>query len=213
MRFFIIVIFILSGFKSPLFAQTQEGLASVRPLAHEGIMTKSGERFYHDSLVASHRHIPFGSLVKITNLKTRKSIEVIINDRGPFINGRIIDLSEAAADSINMRHGDLSQVRLQILKIEKNYKPEISTFETDSNASFTIQVGSYSNQKNAMNYTKKLATDYKISEGIKIKSENVNGKNLYKVYIGKFATRQVAEDFKTQLPKELQNGYVTTIKR
>ena len=78
-------------------------------------------------LVASHRSIPFGSLVKITNLKTRKSVEVKINDRGPFINRRIIDLSEVAADSI-LSHGQVSEVRLEVMSIENNYRPQISKF-------------------------------------------------------------------------------------
>ena len=213
MRLLIIFILISSGFYNPLFAQTQNGFASVRPLVHQGIMTKSGDRFSHDSLVASHRSIPFGSLVKITNLKNRKSVEVKINDRGPFINRRIIDLSEVAADSIGMLHGDISRVRLEVLNIENNYTPQISSFESDLNPLFTIQVGSYSDMKNAISYTTKLATDYEISEDIMLKSENTNGKILYKVYIGKFASRKDAEDFKTQLPDELQKGYVTSVKK
>ena len=213
MRFLIIIILLLSGLKNPLFAQTQNGLASVRPLAHEGIMTKSGERFSHDSLVASHRSIPFGSLVKITNLKNRRSIKVKINDRGPFINGRIIDLSEVAADSIGMIHGDISQVKLEILKIENNYTPQISNVESDLKPQFTIQIGSYSDKKNAINYANKLVFDNKISEDVMLKLEDVNGKNLYKVYIGKFSTRKDAEDYKTRLPKELQNAYITALEK
>ncbi len=187
-------------------AQTQQGLASVRPLAHEGVMTKSGERFSHDSLVASHRILPFGSLVKITNLNNRKSIEVKINDRGPFIKNRIIDLSERAADSIGLYNNNITQVRLDIIEIEKDFKPQESKVKGD----FTIQIASYSEKENAINYTKDLLR-YRLKEPTKIKAQSVDGKNLFKVYIGSFETREDAEKYKSQLPQDLQKGYVTSI--
>jgi len=208
MNFIKLFILLIFWCFSNLNAQTQQGLASVRPLAHEGVMTKSGERFSHDSLVAAHRSLPFGSVVKVINQKNSKSIDVKINDRGPFIKGRILDLSERAADSLGFYNKDIVQVRMEVLKIENNYKPkEINEIK----GSFTIQVASYSEKENAINYTTELIK-YNITEPIQLKAQSVNGKTLYKVYIGNFETRELAENYKTQLPEALQNGYVTTLK-
>ena len=188
-------------------AQTQQGLASVRPLAHEGLMTKSGERFSHDSLVASHRSLPFGSIVKVTNLKNREVINVRINDRGPFIKGRIIDLSESAGDSIGLYHQGIAQVRLNVLKIKHNYKPQ----NQEIKGNYTIQLASYSEKENALNFSNEIL-DYRLIEPVKVKAQRVNDKTLYKVYIGSFETREDAEKYKVQLPKALQNSYVTSLK-
>lgn len=212
MRGVILIILVISGVLAPLSAQTQEGLASVRHLSHEGQMTKSGERFSHDSLVASHRSIPFGSIVKITNLKTRKSVEVKINDRGPFIKGRIIDLSEVAAERINLLHGQVAKVRLQIITIENNFRLQKSKIQDISNEIYSIQIASYSEMENAIDYKNHILNKYNFNTKVKVKPENLNGKILYKIYIGSFRTRQEGENYKLQLPQDLQKGYVTTIK-
>ena len=96
-------------------AQEQIGLASVRPLAHEGMMTQSNVPFSHDSLVASHRSIPLGKIVRVTNLNNLEFVVVRINDRGPFIKNRILDLSERAAFNIGLDHEDILEVRIEIL--------------------------------------------------------------------------------------------------
>lgn len=207
MHYFKPFILLLFWCCASLNAQTQQGLASVRPLAHEGLITKSGERFSHDSLVASHRSLPFGSLVKVTNLKNRKSIDVIINDRGPFIKGRIVDLSERAADSISLNANDIAQVRMTVLRIEENYKPKTRLIK----GNFAIQVASYSKKENAIDYTTDLLK-YRLKEPIQVKTQSVNSKTLYKVFLGSFGTREEAERYKTQLPAALQNSYVTSIK-
>jgi rare lipoprotein A len=178
-------------------AQTQQGFASVRPLSHEGLMTKSGERFSHDSLVASHRSLPFGSVVKVTNLTNKQSIKVKINDRGPFIKGRIIDLSQSAADSIGLYNNDIAQVKMEVLKIETNFEPQNATSNPNS-------------KENAIKYTTELKK-YNITEPIHVKLQSVDDKTLFKVFIGNFDTREKAEKYKTQLPDALQKGYVTTI--
>jgi len=78
-----------------------------------GNRTANGERFNPKALTAAHRHLPFGTHVKVTNLKNNKSIIVRINDRGPFVRGRIIDLSKHAAKSIGMGGTQLVSLELQ----------------------------------------------------------------------------------------------------
>ena len=203
MRIFATIALILSGLQNPLYSQTQTGIASVRPLAHEGVFTETGARFSHDSLVASHRRIPFGSIVKVTNMKNRKSVQVTINDRGPFINGHIIDLSEKAGLEIGLGHNDLAKVKVDIIDMVENYT--FKNIESNSEGEFSIKVGSFGNKDNANTYATNLTVNMEIKDVI-IKEVD----NIYKVYIGRFSSRDLAEKFKTTLPKDLQNSYVTT---
>lgn len=210
MNYHNLLIFVIFWCFTSVNAQSQHGLASVRPLAHEGVMTKSGERFSHDSLVAAHRSLPFGSLVEVTNLKNRQAVEVKINDRGPFINGRIIDLSERAADSIGVYKNDIAQVKIVVLNLEKNYKPKTNDLNENPIQNFAIQVASYSEKENAVNYAAELSK-YNLNESVTVKAQPLNGKLLFKVYIGNFKTREIAEKYKIQLPEDLQNSYITTL--
>ena len=79
----------------PLAASAQSGIASV--YAYDGGRTASGERASPGALTAAHRTLPFGTMVRVTNRSSGRSVVVRINDRGPFVHGRIIDLTPAAA--------------------------------------------------------------------------------------------------------------------
>ncbi len=80
-----------------------------------GPLTATGERYIPSLLTAAHRKLPFGTKVQVTNLRNNKSVIVRINDRGPFIRGRIIDLSEAAAAEVGIKSSGVGRVRLDIL--------------------------------------------------------------------------------------------------
>ncbi|MCY1302115.1 rare lipoprotein A [compost metagenome] len=90
-----------------------EGTASYYGKAHHGKRTASGERFNQNALTAAHRSLPFGTRVKVTNLGNGRSVVVRINDRGPFGRGRIIDVSKAAAERLNMLRTGTARVRLE----------------------------------------------------------------------------------------------------
>jgi rare lipoprotein A len=85
-----------------------------------GTQTASGERYRGDLLTAAHRTLPFGSQVRVTNLHNGRSTIVRINDRGPFIRGRIVDLSSAAASEIDMKRSGIVDVRLEVLSYGNN---------------------------------------------------------------------------------------------
>lgn len=91
-------------------AHAQSGLASV--YAYHGGRTASGERVSSGALTAAHRTLPFGTRVRVTNKRNGRSVVVRINDRGPFVRGRVIDLTPAAARAIGM--SGLAPVSLQI---------------------------------------------------------------------------------------------------
>lgn len=76
-------------------------------------VTASGERFNPNAMTAAHRTLPFGTMVRVTDQRTGRSVVVRINDRGPFVRGRVIDLSRAAARRIGM--GGLARVRVEVV--------------------------------------------------------------------------------------------------
>jgi rare lipoprotein A len=82
-----------------------------------GKKTASGVIFNQTELTAAHRHLPLGSKVRVTNLENEKSVDVEINDRGPFIPGRIIDLSRAAAHALEMLEDGITRVRIEVLAL------------------------------------------------------------------------------------------------
>ena len=90
-----------------------EGTASYYGKAHHGKRTASGERFNQNALTAAHRTLAFGTRVRVTNLDNGRSVVVRINDRGPFGRGRIIDVSKAAAEQLNMLRSGTARVRLE----------------------------------------------------------------------------------------------------
>lgn len=93
-----------------------KGKASYYADKYDGRKTASGEVFDQDSFTAAHRTLPFGTRCKVTNLKNGKSVEVVINDRGPFIKDRVIDLSKSAAEEIDMIKSGVVEVEVEILE-------------------------------------------------------------------------------------------------
>ena len=96
--------------------ETQRGYASWYG-AENGSRTASGERFNQRNLTAAHRHYPFGTIVRVTNEQNGKSVDVRINDRGPWTgSGRIIDVTSAAADELDMKRAGIVPVTLEIVE-------------------------------------------------------------------------------------------------
>jgi len=96
--------------------EVQEGEASYYANSLHGNKTASGEPYDKGALTAAHRSLPFGTKVKVTYLKTEKSVVVVINDRGPYAKNRIMDLSEAAAQEIGLIEDGHGKVKLEVYK-------------------------------------------------------------------------------------------------
>lgn len=96
--------------------RTQEGLASFYGRKFQGRLTASGERYDMYRLTAAHPSLPFGTRVRVTHLENGRYVTVRINDRGPFIAGRIIDLSYRAARELGMIQQGLARVRVEVLR-------------------------------------------------------------------------------------------------
>lgn len=107
-------IFLLSLFLFVSNANAQTGLASWYGPGFEGRKTASGERFKSSSFTAAHKTLKFGTKLKVTNLHNGRSVFVTITDRGPFIKGRVIDLSKAAKNAIGMN--GTAKVSLKVMQ-------------------------------------------------------------------------------------------------
>lgn len=114
-----------------------EGIASWYGGKFQGRLTANGETFDTNQLTAAHRELPFGTIVRVTNRNNGKQVVVRINDRGPFVDNRVIDLSRAAADIIEMTGPGIAPVVLEIL----HYEPESDLR--------TLQIASFSSRENA----------------------------------------------------------------
>jgi rare lipoprotein A (peptidoglycan hydrolase) len=117
----------------------QEGVASWYGPDFDGLRSASGEVFDSGQLTAAHRTLPFGTKVRVVRTDTTESIVVRINDRGPFVGSRIIDLSAAAARQLGMTDPGLFQVALEILEGPPIAPPSF----------FAVQVGTFRNPDNA----------------------------------------------------------------
>ena len=102
----------------------QRGKASYYSKRATGARSASGQRIHHDSLTCAHRYYPFGTMLKVTNLRNDKSVIVEVIDRGPFGRGRIIDLSWAAAKEIDMISQGVATVKVERLDNPVPFKPE-----------------------------------------------------------------------------------------
>lgn len=130
----------------------QTGLASWYGPGFHGKTTSSREIYNMYDMTAAHRNLPFETYVMVTNLNNGKSIIVRINDRGPFIKGIIIDLSYAAAKMLDMIGEGVVRVKIEVLR-------DISPKKSEQK--FSVQVGAFIFNKNALALKKKLQKKYK----------------------------------------------------
>jgi len=100
--------------------QTQKGMASYYHDSLQGNRTASGDVYKKGILSAAHKSLPLGTKVRVTKLSNGKSIVLKINDRGPFVKGRIIDLSRRAARELGMIQSGLAKVEIEVLSVPRN---------------------------------------------------------------------------------------------
>ncbi len=108
------------------FADALHGFATWYGAVRDGHFTASGERFDMTEMTAAHKSLPFGTIVRVIDLRTKKSVVVRVNDRGTLPGNHIIDLSYAAADQLDLVKTGIAQVRLEILKLGGKKEAESS---------------------------------------------------------------------------------------
>lgn len=156
------------------------GMASWYGPDFHGKKTANGEKYDMHAFTAAHTTLPLGTRVRVTNLDNGKEVIVKINDRGPFVKRRIIDLSYAAAKSIGIVSKGTGRVELTAL-------PPLT-----SGKGYALQVGSFSTRSNAESLIQTLSRQH---EHVNLLAEN----GMYKVHLGRFSTRDAAEKVKIEL--------------
>lgn len=129
----------------------EEGVASWYGPGFHGKKTANGERYNQYGMTAAHKILPLGTTVKVTHLANRKSITVRINDRGPFVDDRVIDLSRKGAEHLGIFGKGTGRVRIESVGTVPGIRDD-----GDMDGNFYIQVGSFAILDNAQNLVKKL---------------------------------------------------------
>ncbi len=171
---------------------TQRGVASWYGRKFHGRKTSNGETYDMYGLSAAHKTLPMGIYVKVTHLGNGQHIIVRINDRGPFVAGRIIDLSYGAAKQLGIVQSGTAKVQIEALGFRKTdhgqveYQPPV---DYDS-GSFAVQIGAFAASANAYRLASKMRRDFSkavVAKGV------VNGQTIYRVWVGQFDSLAKAE--------------------
>ncbi|MDM8526120.1 septal ring lytic transglycosylase RlpA family protein [Desulfococcaceae bacterium HSG8] len=175
---------------------SQNGIASWYGEDFHGKKTSNGEVFDMNKISAAHKILPLGTYVKVRNTKNNKEIILRINDRGPFVAGRVIDLSKAAARKLGVYDPGTAPVEVVALGIAGDSKaqnglPQSFVPVNYYKGNFTIQVGAFSELENAKRFWRKLDRSYKHSH-ITPYYTHRGGGLLYRVAIGKCSDLELA---------------------
>jgi rare lipoprotein A len=209
------------------FGQVQTGKASFYADKFEGTPTASGEKYRHGKLTAAHKTLPFGTRVRITNLSNKESVEVVINDRGPYVENRIVDLSKSAAERLGFINQGLADIKLEVIDagdgktsdpiktvdhvtVEENefYDFEISRMEPKG---FGVQIGTYQELVNLMRLGDNLKNSYK--KQVRVQVKVFKGVKYYGLILGQFPNRPKAEQFRLELQKKFPDAFIVEYDR
>lgn len=222
MRLVFFFLLVLCSF--PLSAQVQTGIASFYANKFEGRLTASGEKYSQSRYTAAHRTLPFGTRVKVTNMDNKRSVIVKINDRGPFVKGRIIDLSRAAAKKLDFIDQGTARVKIEPIEAEKAKKigatPLITAKRRQNSkfynlkkaeispTGFGVQVGSFHEMENLREAARKLERKY--HQAAIIQNKTIDGATIYALIAGTFKTKEKAIAFKKKIRKHYPDSFLIT---
>lgn len=198
------VLFAFTG----LYAQqdfTQQGVASFYADKFQGRKTASGTRFSQQQMTCAHRFLPFGTKVKVTNIKNGKSVELTVTDRGPFTKGRIIDVTKSAARQLDFICEGKIEVALEVI-------PDVQdNLESDAEMA-QLKPGIYRPQPEP-NYAVRMPliqSERSMLQAVRLLHESAqlpvyvfeqcdSNRTWYQLYVGRYFRKEDAEDFIEQL--------------
>lgn len=178
---------------------TQIGTASWYGIEEHNKNAANGERFSKYAYTAAHRSLPMGTVVMVTNLENGRDVIVKITDRGPFVGGRIIDMSYAAAKSIGMVEEGTIRVKVEVITTPSTRGSNYF------DALYTVQVGSFADKGNAMTLKRQLDSDY---NDVRVESIDVSGDNYWRVRVGRFRNKDDADQTASKLRMSGHSGRV-----
>ena len=168
---------------------SQRGLASWYGKDFHGRKTSSGEIYNMYDLSAAHKTLPLGTWVRVRNLENGRSLDVRVNDRGPFVRGRIIDLSYTAARRLGVVGPGTAKVEIIALAAAGASEPSAVDF---TRGDFTFQVGAFKVRENAYRLRNKLAKKYKNAH---IQTYDTGIERFYRVRVGRCTSLTQAEQY------------------
>ncbi|NNG00573.1 MAG: septal ring lytic transglycosylase RlpA family protein [Desulfobacteraceae bacterium] len=182
---------------------TQDGVASWYGEEFHGRRTSNGEIYDMYGVSAAHKTLPFGTYVRVENLQTGKTIDVRINDRGPFVRNRIIDLSYGAAKQLGIVGPGTARVVIMALGRASGSDNGNQVYVPDDyyTGNFTFQVGAFAEKTNAERLRQELSGRY---ENAHITTYNSGMATFYRVRVGKVANLDQAVAYEDML---IENGY------
>ena len=190
----------------------QTGLASWYGGKFHGRLTASGEVYDMNKLTAAHRTLPLGTYVRVTRTDGRGEVVLKVNDRGPFIKGRIIDLSRAGAAKLHMLDEGVAEVRVKALgERDRRSKPDEMILRSRPDyrsGSFAVQIGAFTVKENARKLAAKMRDKYGAAH---IALYDRGDMVFYRVRVGRFKFEEQAENFLLELINDgWDNSFVVT---
>jgi rare lipoprotein A len=182
------------GRKQTVQYATQTGIASWYGMPFHGRHTASGEIFDMEKHTAAHRTLPFGTIVRVEHLLAHKSIDVRINDRGPFVAGRIIDLSRNAAQSIGIQ--SIADVRLEIIEQPRSRGADL----------YAVQIGTFGDRTSAESARENLHRRYGAARLV-----FRDGDQTWRVLVGLEPSLERAERLAAQLQNRPGGAFVVCV--
>jgi rare lipoprotein A len=185
--------------KPPKIGSTEVGVASWYGYPYHGRRAANGEIYDMEKLTAAHRTLPFNTWVRVENLSNRKKVEVRIQDRGPFVRGRIIDLSKAGARQIDMIGPGTTKVRLTVIAPPKNLEkqPEM----------FAVQVGAFQDRAKADSLRAAMGERYGPVSVVAREGD----KTIWRVLVGETPTLQEAQSLADEIRTSGSQGFVVRL--
>jgi rare lipoprotein A len=203
----------------------QTGVASFYADKFVGRTTANGEKYRHNKLTAAHKSLPFGTMVKVKNLDNNKEVVVRINDRGPFVAGRIIDLSKSAAEKLDfvqkgivnveittVSNADLSKETYSSLDRPVEDDPEGPkeyyqlSVEKMNLKGFGVQIGSFTEMVNLVELADGVKRSFKSKVFVQVSV--IQGIKHYKLIVGSLPNHEKADKLKSKVVKDYPDSFV-----
>jgi len=179
----------------------EKGIASWYGPGFHGRLTSSGETYDQYQMTCAHKLLPMQTMVRVTNLQNGRSCVLRVNDRGPFVSGRIIDLSLAGAKTLGVYGRGTAKVRVQV-------EGEVpgATPDGELPGPFFVQVGAFADRRNAERLLSRLfAAGY---AGSRINYKEIDGTRYFRVHAGIFATPAEADVARLRLASVFDGAFV-----
>ena len=228
-RYYLPLLLILIIGLSPTHAEAQgfkqTGIASFYADKFVGRTTANGEKYKHSKMTAAHKTLPFGTMLKVVNLENGNEVTVRVNDRGPFVEGRIIDLSKSAAKQLDFIQKGLVKVEIVALSSSDESRKPYSSLDKPKNSAlmkakeyysinvnkeipngYGVQIGSFKEMVNLVELADNLRRSYHDRTYVQVSV--IQEIKYYKLIIGNLKKREKADKLKMRVSQSYPDSFV-----